>query len=989
MLSDFRSQSPLRGTLLSVLVFAVLAVFAFNAGVERGPVSVDKSPNDEREYRAFVLENGMKVLLVSDPGAVRAAASVNVAAGSNSDPDEFDGLAHFLEHMLFLGTAKYPQAGEYQEFIDSHGGSHNAYTAYENTNYYFEIDANWLDPALDRFSQFFIAPLFTPEYVDRERNAVDSEYQSGLQDDGRRSQAVMKAVINPRHPMAGFAVGSLDTLRDHGGTTLRDALLAHYDRYYSADLMSVAIFGKESLDQLEAMARNHFSAVEDRNRAKPRTNEPLFLAGSLPLQLNIEPLRDARALSYEFAIPDMRQRYRERPVDYLANVLGHEGEGSLLKVLRDLGWANALSAGGGFSTDDISMFSINLSLTAEGLNHVDDITALLFQFIDLIRREGINDWQYNELATMSALAFQYQEPAGPVGFVSGMSARMQDYELQDLITAAYFYRNFDARLIRSVLDYLRPDNMMITLTARGLPVDRTEPRYGTRYSTQQIGEDRIAAWLAMPRNQSLAVSAPNPFIPQDLALKPLQGAPLSPGAANVAQKPQLLVDENGVRLWFKQDNEFFVPRTNFYVYALTPLMQDSLRNSLLANFVVSLVNDQLSAYAYPANLAGAGFGIGARSRGFTLALGGYSDKQQQLLETLLQTLTKADFSQERFDIIKTEMIRNWQNTELQTPYVRLYGEVQALLVSPYWSTDENLAEVQTITLDEVKAFVPRMLSSLRIDALYHGNALEEDARGMLGIVTRYLQPSAAAPMPGFGSVVDLPERTRIVQEMEIAHDDSAIVIYLQADDDTLPSRARINLLASLLRAPFFDALRTQQQLGYVVNVGTLPILKVSGLALTIESPVADPRVLEQRINEFLAGYADTLAAMPAEQFDGIKAGLVSDLRELPQRLDALSGRYWSDILLEETSADSGLQMASAVEELTQQDVVDYYRSHVADSSATRVVARSAGREHLASFQAGRAESADTIVIEAGHSSYNGFKSAQDQFVYRTTGEGAQ
>ncbi|MEI7951043.1 MAG: insulinase family protein, partial [Gammaproteobacteria bacterium] len=181
--------------------------------VQRGAISVEKSPNDKRDYRALVLDNGMKVLLVSDASADRAAASVNVAAGSNSDPAAFRGLAHFLEHMLFLGTAKYPQSEEYQGFITSHGGSQNAFTAYENTNFYFEIDADYLEPALDRFSQFFIAPTFTAEYVNRERNAVNSEYQSGLQDDGRRSQAVMRAVLNPRHPMAGFSVGSLETLQ--------------------------------------------------------------------------------------------------------------------------------------------------------------------------------------------------------------------------------------------------------------------------------------------------------------------------------------------------------------------------------------------------------------------------------------------------------------------------------------------------------------------------------------------------------------------------------------------------------------------------------------------------------------------------------------------------------------------------------------------------------------------------------------------------------
>ncbi len=219
---------------------------------------VTKSPNDTRNYRALVLENGMKVLLVNDPEADKAAASVDVNAGSNADPENFEGLAHFLEHMLFLGTAKYPEAGEYQEYIAAHGGSHNAYTAYENTNYYFSIDAAYLEPALDRFSQFFIAPLFTPEYVDRERNAVHSEYQSGLQDDGRRGYSVLKAIINPEHPLSGFSVGSLDTLQDHDGLSLRDALLAHYDRYYSANLMSVAISGPQTLEELEVLARRFF-----------------------------------------------------------------------------------------------------------------------------------------------------------------------------------------------------------------------------------------------------------------------------------------------------------------------------------------------------------------------------------------------------------------------------------------------------------------------------------------------------------------------------------------------------------------------------------------------------------------------------------------------------------------------------------------------------------------------------------------------------------
>lgn len=969
-----------RSRFLAIAVALFLSACAGSSGFRGTSVEVIKSPRDERDYRALVLDNGMKVLLISEAGAERSAAAVDVAVGSNADPEEFAGLSHFLEHMLFLGTQKYPASGEFQEYIASRGGSFNAATSYENTNYYFESDSNSLEPALDRFSQFFIAPLFTPEYVDRERNAVNSEYQSGLQDDGRRGQAVIKQVVNPHHPMAGFAVGSLDTLRDHDGVSLQQALFDHYDRYYSANLMSVAIYGKESLDQLEELARRYFSPVQNRNRSKPVSSEPLFVAGQLPMQVNIETIRDSRALTYQFPIPDLRLRYRERPVDYLANMLGHEGEGTLLKVLRDKGWANALSAGGGFASDDANLFAVNVALTEAGVSHIDDITALLFQFIDLVDKEGVNEWLYDELATMSELAFQYQEPGGAVGLVTGMSQRMQFFPPQDLITASYFYDRYDPAMIHEVLDYLTPENLVIQLSMRGVEVDRTDPWYNARYSVRKITPERIAAWRQYPKDSELAMIAPNPFIPENRDIKPFTSAPPPANVPNVEAKPQLLVNENGVRLWFKQDNEFLTPRANFFLNALTPVFENSLHNSLLGNFVVNLVNDQLSAYVYPANLAGAGFGIGARTRGFTLSVGGYSDKQPELMATLLTTLAEADFQQERFDIMKAEMIRGWQNATLQTPYVRLGGEIQALLVNPYWTPEARIAEVNTITLEEVKAFVPRMLSNVRLDALYHGNVVEQDAREMMELVTQYIKPSALAPVPSFGSVENLPERTRIVQEMTIPHDDSAIVIYFQADDTSIQSRATLNLLSQAISSPFFQSLRTQQQLGYVVQAGAMGILKVGALTLTIESPVADPLVLEQRITEFLGTFASMLASLNDAQFNGMKDSLVSELRQLPQRLDELSGRYWGDILQEELTRDSALQMADAIAALTKQQVFDYYRTRIADPLSTRLVARSPGRGHLATFNANRNESG-AVVLEAGNTDYAEFKASLPEFPY--------
>lgn len=123
--------------------------------------TVEKSLLDRREYRALTLPNGMRVLLASDPKADQAAAALDVHVGHYSDPAEIPGLAHFCEHMLFLGTEKYPEEGALDRFLSKNGGQNNAFTANGDTTYFFSINQNALEPALDIFSSFFVAPLFT------------------------------------------------------------------------------------------------------------------------------------------------------------------------------------------------------------------------------------------------------------------------------------------------------------------------------------------------------------------------------------------------------------------------------------------------------------------------------------------------------------------------------------------------------------------------------------------------------------------------------------------------------------------------------------------------------------------------------------------------------------------------------------------------------------------------------------------------------------
>ena len=347
---------------------------------------------DSRAYRHIELPNRLQVLLVSDPAADKSAASLRVRVGSGDDPQDRQGLAHFLEHMLFLGTKKYPDAGEYQAFINAHGGSHNAYTATDHTLYFFEIEPGSLEPALDRFAQFFVAPLFTPEYAQREANAVDSEYRMGLKDDARREYDVLRELVQPGHPLASLAVGNLQTLEPQRGN-IRADLLAFHETHYSANLMTLVVLGREPLDALEGMTRERFGAIADHD-AQAREQAPaLFAPGTLPLEVRIHPVKEVRELSLAFPVPSSRMRYAAKPLEYIANLLGHEGPGSVLAELKAKGWAEGLGAGAGFDQYGQDIFQISVQLSEGGLGHEHEIVARVFRAIDALRAEGIERWR--------------------------------------------------------------------------------------------------------------------------------------------------------------------------------------------------------------------------------------------------------------------------------------------------------------------------------------------------------------------------------------------------------------------------------------------------------------------------------------------------------------------------------------------------------------------------------------------------------------------
>ena len=927
----------------------LLGVFAAQAA--QAASTVIKSPHDPRSYETLVLDNGLEVVLVSDPAADKAAASLDVNIGSGSDPEGREGLAHFLEHLLFLGTEKYPDSAEYKEFMSAHGGRDNAYTSYNHTNYFFDIDKDFLEPALDRFSQFFIAPTFTPKYVSRERQVVHSEYTSKFKSDGRRAFYATKQAMNPDHPYTRFSVGSNETLADRDGDSIRDELVRFYKNHYSANIMALAVVGKEPLPQLRQWVKEKFSAIPNTGKTRLEADVPLFAPGQLPARVNIVPIKDRRNLSLSFPIPPVHEHLKSKPTHYISHLLGHEGKGSLLSLLKEKGWSDGLSSGLGVRHPNNASMNVSVRLTPAGLEHVDEVVAYIFRYIEMMRESPVPKWTFEEQRKLAEMHFLYAEKADPIGLAQSLSSNSHILPTQDLLRGHYALDEFDPGLVQEYLSYMRPDNMLLTVTAKGLDTDQTTDWYSVDYSIRPIDRNTLASWRSPPQDLSLALPGPNSFVPENLALKT---------SAQTSSVPVALEKRAGFELWHQLDTEFNLPLANFYFTVRSPVANDSARHAVLTNLYVRLVNDQLTEFSYDADLAGLSYSLYKHIRGFTVRVSGYDDKQAVLVDRIVDALRDPNFADDRFEIVKENAIRGLKNARKDSPYRLALGEVHLLLTEPSWSEEQLLAAIGDVTAQDLRQFVPKLLEQLYVVALAHGNVSRDDALALAASVEQRLVAQAEPVTVPSGRVVKLAGGDNYIRDVENTQDDSAIAVYYQGPDKKFSSRARVALLMNMMGPAFFEALRTEKELGYIVFASRMSILERPGIAMVVQSPIADPPALQRHIQIFLDEYAGKIAALDEATFEQHKAALLNNLLEADSKLDDRTGRYWNELDRGHYAFDLREKLAAAIRDVSLADLQASYENLLRGRDSKRLVVRAAGVRH----EAGGGGSEETVILHA-------------------------
>ncbi|GGW31757.1 insulinase family protein [Vreelandella hamiltonii] len=857
------------------------------------------SPFDERDYRVLTLENGLQALLVSDPNADKAAASMNVRVGSAQDPEDLQGLAHFLEHMLFLGTEPYPQSDAYQRFISDNAGSHNAFTAQQDTNYFFDVAPSALPGALDRFSEFFLSPLFNADQLESERNIVHSEYMARIRDESRRENDVLNQLLNPANATTGFAVGSRDTLASppEGEATLRERVIDFYHRYYDANVMNLAVVAPQPLDELESLVVERFAEIPDHGLSVPVIDAPLVDSDTLPRYIERQSLQDRRQLRFYFPIPDPTDEYRTKPTQLMSHLLGDESDGSLLAVLRQAGLADGLSAGVGRGDGNDALFTVSISLTPAGAERLDDIEATLFAAIEQIREEGLAEWRYEEQQRLSEQAFRFQQHGAPQQEATRLAMSLSRYPVEDVQYAPYRMDGMDSERQQEYLDALTPQNMLRFYSAPDIESEQVSPWFNTQWREQTPAQPGRAL-------EGLALAEPNPFIAEDLTLQPGQD-----------ERPSSLIDTETFAAWHMQDSRFNTPSVEWRVSLQHPSASYSAEEAVLTRLLASWLNDSLNESLYPAWLAGQAFSAYPHARGITLSFSGWRDGQTPLIEQAIAQLQQADISASAFERVRYQLQREWRNA----PQASLTGQASRALgealLTPQWSSAELLEASQRLEKQHLDNFRRRFLGNLYIDAMAVGNLTADQAREQASLIRGALTPRLSRDdIPTLQPLRVADESTTL--QPHSTREESLVLRYLQGRDQSLEEQARLSVLAQWLDTPFYQQLRTEEQLGYIVNAGYSPLLEAPGVALIVQSPDVDSATIAERMDDFLHQAQARLEALSDEELAAHRQAVHDRLRQRDTSLQGMANRYWQATALEEIRFDRRERLAELALDVT-------------------------------------------------------------------------
>ncbi|KAK3575754.1 hypothetical protein CHS0354_030086 [Potamilus streckersoni] len=745
--------------------------------------------------------------------------------------------------------------------------------------------------------------------AERELNAINAEHSKNIQNEYRRAYNVLKEAALKDHPFHKFSTGSRETLEVH--KDLNQRLIKFYNTKYSANIMTLVIMGKEPVEKLAGYAQKYFSPVKNKKLKVKEYDWRRYEAKSMPLMLSVKPLGIRRSLSLMFYKKAEPELYPYKDEEFVTRLINDRSERGLIHYLKSRNLINDMSTYGYESNSEAGGINVEFELTELGEKQINDIIGSFFVYIDLIKREAVSEWRYQEMKQISDNYFKYgYQQMSAESLTHALSSGGGNYPVEDILYYAYRYDEFRPDLIKKVLSYVTPKNMVVMYMGQNTKPTKKEKWYGTEYSAETIDAAQIKAWENPEKSNSLNLPEKNPFIPQNIQIFP---------KADTAVQPEKIYTEPRVDFYFLQDDVFRQSDAEIHISFTLPEALRSPKNTLMRRFYVNALTDNLSPVIYPAEAAGYSVGVIHTLSGIKLTISGYPEHFPEILEKILPMLKKNPVTPERTAIYKNNAANDYHNKTFDSAYQRAINEYRFMNIRQMWYYQQYLEVLPGVTPDELNTYSAQLFNSARADVFLYGNVRKQDAEDIFSKLKQHFdyKPTDAVIVP---ENLIYKDGVDYYRAMQVEDKDSAILMVFQ--NSQLKNRR-----TTWIYCPGISFIRQQNADAWADSA----------------VPEKDPVYLEQRVRIFLPRFAEILKEMPEQVLENMKQGLISGYEQEPRNFSEASGRFLSALEDKDYKMEFRKEAVKMIKSLTLKDLQDYYQSTLLKKDNREITVRVYGK----------------------------------------------
>jgi len=831
----------------------------------------------KRNSLKICLKNGLEVYLISDPMVTQSAAALSVAAGSWNDPGNAPGMAHFVEHLLFMGTQKYPDEADFSKYIGERGGEYNASTCHDRTIYGFCLNHEGLEGALDRFSHFFIDPIFSPSTIQREKNAIHHEFEDHIENDTIKVWRVLKETGNPHHPNAVFSCGNLQSLSEVSQKEIKQWFSTHY----GAPQMHLVVVSPLPLRELSQMVVKFFSEVPATEKQEYSYDFPFTSEKQRGHFIYLNPSYKKRSLQLIWEVPkEFAQEYNMRPMHLVQLALDHEGDLSLGKILQQDKLASEVALDYWRVEKDHVLFMLEVALTKKGVKQVEEVIYRCFQAISKLREEGIPYKLYEQLYNAEKQLSEYTSPQNTFDFVMDTAVALIDEELETYPQKMNLSSSYDSNFLNRFIDSLVPESCLFFLMAphqeTQVQMNAFEKWMGTPYTIRDIPKEKLSQWKMAPPHPNIEMGSFEHEIKEEFD-NPWEDEEDLPES-----KPVVITPSAHIRLSYIEEPSKSSIAAFFCIN--NHLFKSSVKNAAMSSLFVNYLQERLDKIFPAQQKDSLSWILIPGESEIYVYLKVFDDNKAEKLQSFFSELCLISVDQRSFEETRLHFLDTYTGDPDPLEYAQ--SIVQSLLMPSYYTLADVHKVIPNLLYEEYQTFTREFFDKSYIEGIFYGNLTVEQVSEYWGMMETSMNKREAMPdrfteegnRRGFVRW-DKP----MLMEQETHRKGNALMLVLDIGTASRESWAIQKILSQILQEEFFDELRTKQQTAYRLYSWGETFQDKLLQYLAIQSSTHHSRDLLVRVEDFIENFGKNFhSTITRERVNLVRYMLITSFKRQKQ-----------------------------------------------------------------------------------------------------------